>query len=219
MEMTIPGDRLVHQQTVMAGYGDTGKAVCDALESTFITCEIIDQRDVERVDVVGDAKKSGVLRETGVETAGALIVTVGDDTEAIFITLVARELNPDIEIVVRANNAENRSKLFAAGADYVLPLAEVSARMLAATILGEDVISYDTQIDIVKVQAPNFEGQTISEAAIREQTGCTVIAVEREEETITELGPDFEIEAGDTLVVAGTDEDLVQFQNVAGTLQ
>lgn len=218
MEFTIPGDRLAHQQTVMAGYGDTGKAVCDALESSFISCGVIDTRDLDRVDVVGDAKKAGILREAGIESAGALIITVGDDTEAIFITLVARKLNPDIEIVVRANDAENRSKFFAAGADYVLPLAEVSARMIAATILGEDVISYETQIDIVKLQAPQFEGQTIAEAAIREQTGCTVIAVERDDQTITDLGPDFEIIPDDTLVVAGTDEDLLTFQEVAGTL-
>ena len=217
MEMTIPGDRLAHQQTVMAGYGDTGKAVCDALESSFISCEIIDTKTLDRVDVVGDAKKAGILREAGVESAGALIITVGNDTEAIFITLVARELNPEIEIVVRANDADNRSKFFAAGADYVLPLAEVSARMLASTILGEDVISYETQIDIVKLRAPAFDGQTISEAAVRERTGCTIIAVEREDTTITELGPDFELRPEDTLVVAGSDDDLIEFQTVAGT--
>ncbi|MBS3761104.1 potassium channel family protein [Halodesulfurarchaeum sp.] len=218
MELTIPGGRPAHQQTVMAGYGDTGKAVCDALESSFISCQVIDCKDLDRADVVGDAKNAGILREAGIESAGALIITVGDDTEAIFITLVARKLNPDIEIVVRANDSENRSKFFAAGADYVLPLAEVSARMIAATILGEDVITYETQIDIVKLQAPRFEGQTIVEAAIREQTGCTVIAVERDDQTITDLGPDFKLIPEDTLVVAGTDEDLLTLQEVAGTL-
>ena len=38
------------------------------------------------------------------------------------------------------------------------------------------------------------------------------------DQTLTDLGPDFEIATGDTLVVAGTDEDLLTFQEVAGTL-
>jgi Trk K+ transport system NAD-binding subunit len=216
MELTVPSDRLAHRDTVVAGYGDTGRAVCATLESSYIACSVIDERAGDHVDVVGDATEADVLREAGIESAGALIVAVGNDTDAIFITLVARELNPDLEIVVRANDVANRSKLVAAGADYVLPLAEVAARMLADTILGEDVISYETQIEIVRISAPAFVGQTLAEAAIRERTGCTVIAVEREESVRTDLGPDFEIERGDTLVVVGTDEDLLAFRDAAG---
>lgn len=215
MKLTVPQDRLAHRDTVLVGYGDTGRAVCRALESSHISCSIIDRNPQDTVDVVGDGTEKQVLLEAGVDAAGGLIVAVSDDTEAIFITLVARNINPDIEIVVRANDEANRSKLVEAGADYVLPLAEVSARMLASTILGTDVIAYETQIEIARFEAPAFAGKTIGEAAIREQTGCTVIAVERGEDTETEIGPTFELAAGDTLVVVGTDDDLHRFQNAA----
>lgn len=215
MERTLSTHHLDYRETVIAGYGNTGKAVNEALESSYISCQIIDDRDHEAVDVVGDATEPGVLEAANIETAGGLIVTVGDDTLATFITLVARDLNPDLEIFVRVNDANNRSKLYAAGADYVLPLMEVSARMLAGRLLGEEVISYGTQIDIVKFPAQAFAGQTIVEAEIRETTGCTVIAVERGEETITEIPPDLRLETEDTLIVAGSGRNIRAFESIA----
>ncbi|MDR5657076.1 NAD-binding protein [Halodesulfurarchaeum sp. HSR-GB] len=216
MDRTRAGDRLAHEDVVMAGYGEVGEAVCNALQSANVTCRIIDLVDRNAVDVVGNATEAAVLREAGLAEAGAFIVSLNSDTDAIFATLVARELNPDLEIIVRANDADNVAKLYSAGADYVLPLPTVSGRMLASSILDEDVISYDTQIDIVRMQAPGFEGSTIEEAAIRERTGCTIIAVERGEETYSDVGPEFEIRDGDSLVVVGTDEDLLRFQELGG---
>ncbi len=219
MDRTLAADRPAQRDVVIAGYGDVGESVCEALRSSHISCQVIDVLDKEGVDVVGNATTAEVLRSAGIESAGGLIVTVSTDSDAIFTTLVARELNPELEIIVRANDAENSGKLYSAGADYVLPLTTVSGRMLASAIHDEDVISYDTQIDIVRLKAPAFEGQTVEEAAIRERTGCTVIAVERDEETYTEIGPSFELQADDTLVVVGTDDDLVSFQEIAGSLR
>ncbi|MFB6109289.1 MAG: TrkA family potassium uptake protein [Halodesulfurarchaeum sp.] len=219
MERTQPPGRLAHRDVVIAGYGDVGRAVRAALRSAHITCRIVDAREQAAVDVVGNATETDVLREAGIESAGAFIVTLGSDTEAIFATLVARELNPSIEIIARSNDAENAGKLYAAGADYVLPLTTVSGRMLAASILDEDIISYATQIDILRTAVPDFEGHTIGELAIRERIGCTVIAVEREGETLTEVGPDLRIRPGDSLIVAGTDESLMTLQELAGVAE
>ncbi len=215
MERTLGRDHFDYRETVIVGYGNTGKAVKNALESSYITCTIVDSRDIEGVDVVGDAIEPETLEAATIETAGGLIITVPDDTIATFITLVARDRNPDLEIVARVNDVENRSKLYAAGADYVLPLMEVSARMLAGSLLGEEVISYDTQVEIVKLQAQAFASQTIDEAAIRDQTGCTVLAVERDTQTITDITPDLHLEEGDTLIVAGTGDDIRDFESMA----
>jgi len=217
IEWAGPNESPGRRNTILAGYGDTGRAVSTGLNSAHVACTIIDKEDKDNVDVVGDATERAVLEEAGIDSANALIVTVGDDTQAIFMTLLARDLNPDAEIVVRANEVENRAKLVAAGADYVLPLAAVSARMLASTISEEDVISYETQIDIVRVKAPALEGQTLEETNIRARTGCIVLAIEREGETHTELGPTFELAPEDELVVAGTDENIEQFQTIAGS--
>jgi Trk K+ transport system NAD-binding subunit len=216
MDMTMAPGRSMTREVVIAGYGQVGKAVQESLQASHISCTVIDREDRANVDVVGDAADGSVLETAGIEDAGAFIISISDDNHAVFATLVAREANPEIEIIARANETESVSKLYAAGADYVLALSRVSGRMLAESILDEDVISYDTQIDIVRTEAPAFAGQTLKEADIRARTGCTVIAVERDGEVHTGLGPEFTLEPADSLVVAGADENIARFHDLAG---
>jgi K+/H+ antiporter YhaU regulatory subunit KhtT len=51
---------------------------------------------------------------------------------------------------------------------------------------------------------------------VRAETGVTVIAVERDGESFTELDPDFVLEAGDDLLITGTDEGIGQFDVATG---
>lgn len=215
MELTAPPGRSATREVIIAGYGKVGKRVRDSLQAAHIQCTVIDKVEMEGVDVVGDASNEEVLQAAGIEDAGAFIVSLADDTDAVFATLVAREANQAVEIIARVNETGSASKLYAAGADYVLALSRVSGRMLAESILGEDVIAYETQIEIVRTDAPSFEGETIGNADIRARTGCTVIAVERDGEIQTDLGPGFVIEPGDNLIVAGADENIARFHEVA----
>ena len=106
--------------------------------------------------------------------------------------------------------------LTVAGADYVLSLATVSGRILASTILEETVMSPDTQVEVVRREAPGLVGQTLGEADVRTKTGCTVVGVERDEVVRTDIGPDFRVQGGDELVVAGTDEGVNRFSQLLG---
>lgn len=204
------------ESVVVAGYGEVGHAVRDELDDAGVTTTVVDERDVAGVNVVGDATDEATLRQAGLEEASALILCLGDDTTAIFTTLVARDLAPDVEVLSRANEVESQSKLYRAGADFVISLASVSGRMLTSTVLGEDVISLETRVELVRTEAPDFVGQTLAGADVRSRTGCTVVAVERGGEVLTSLGPDFRIEEGDALVIAGADEDVSRFTELAG---
>jgi K+/H+ antiporter YhaU regulatory subunit KhtT len=84
--------------------------------------------------------------------------------------------------------------------------------MAAAAVLSEtDVVPATTQVEILETAAPALAGRTLAGADVRERTGCTVVAVERDGEVFTDLGPDFRIEAGDELVVAGTEDGTAAF--------
>ena len=206
------------QRVVIAGFGDSGSAAHEALSGTNARTTVLDKEYEEGVDIVGDTRDPAVLREAGIEEASALIIAVGDDTTAIFATLIARELNPDVDILVRANEHEDVEKLYRAGADYVQSLATVSGRMLASTVFDdEDVLSYDRQIGVVRLPAGELAGRTLAGAAVRTETGTTVVAAIRGEETITDLDPDsFRFEAVDDVVVAGTDESITRFERQFG---
>ncbi|MFC7173600.1 potassium channel family protein [Haloplanus litoreus] len=182
------------------------------LSGAGIEYTTIDPAERSTVDVVGDATEREALRKAGIMNAGTVVLALPDDTTAIFATFAIRELNPRIEIIARANEQENVSKLYRAGADYVLSLAAVSGRMLASIVLDEEILSPGTQLKLVRTTAPGAVGESLAGADIRNRTGCTVVAAERNGNVVTNPEASFVIEAGDELVVAGTDESISRFQ-------
>jgi Trk K+ transport system NAD-binding subunit len=206
------------QEIIIAGHGETGGAAYEALAGTYAELTVLDIEDTEHVDVVGDARDPDALRAAGIEDASVLVLTVQADTTAVFATLIARDLNADTHIVVRANEEDDVRKLYRAGADYVQSLATVSGRMLASRVLeDEDLLAYDTQVSVVRTSAPGLAGRTLADADVRSETGCSVVAIVRDGETITEFDPAATTpDPDDDVVVAGTDEDLSRFERRFG---
>ena len=204
-------------ETVIVGYGEVGRTIADALDDATVPYTVLDRVDEPGVDIVGNAIEPDDLLAAGIDTARTVILALSDDTDTEFATLVVRDLNPDVEIIARAEETGNVRKMYRAGVDYVLSLATVSGRMLASTILeDEDVISMDQQVEIVRTGAGSLVGSTLSDANIRSRTGCTVVAVERGETVLTELGPDVRVRSGDKLVIAGTDASVRRFNERFG---
>ncbi|MFC4356701.1 potassium channel family protein [Halobium salinum] len=203
-------------RVVVAGYGEVGETAADALSTADVPVVGVDWQEKAGVDVVGDVTDRETLEEAGVDRARSIIVALADDTTTIFTTLVVKQLAPDVEVIARANEPESVAKLYRAGAEYVLALATVSGRMLASSLLDEEVITPDAQVEVVRTEAPNLVGRSLAEADVRARTNCTVIAVERDDELLTEVGPDFVVREGDSLIVAGTDGDMNRFNELAG---
>lgn len=177
----------------------------------------LESADTPGVDIACDVTNPEALRETDIEEARTIILALGDDTEAVFATLIIRERNPDVEIIARANETANVRKLYQAGADSVLALATVSGQMIAAEVLGEDAgASSDEQYTIVRTSAPGLVGRTLADADVRAQTGATVIAVERDGEVITGNTPSFTVQSVDELIIVGTDTAISQFTHSFG---
>ena len=200
-------------ETVVVGHGQVGKTVVNALESADIPVTVVDRDDGEAIDVVGDATDPETLRAADVADARTVVLALPDDTTAEFATLVARDLAPNVELLARTEDSESVPKMHRAGADYVLSLSTVTGRMSASAVLTDrDVLSLDTHVEVVRSETPTLVGRTVGEAAVREATGCTVIAIERGDELVTDVGPETRIERGDELVVAGTDDGVRAFE-------
>jgi len=211
-ELTLSESRHQRGDVVVAGMGEVGRAVTSELSKSGLSYTTIDLGEGSTVDVVGDTTERQVLSEAGIPEADTVVLALPDDTTAIYATFAIRELNPGVEIITRANERENVSKLYRAGADYVLSLAAVSGRMLASIVLDEEILSQGTQLKLIRTTAPGAAGESLAEADVRNQTGCTVVAAERDESVVTNPEPSFVIERGDELVVAGTDENISRFQ-------
>ncbi|MFC6787506.1 potassium channel family protein [Halobaculum halobium] len=203
------------EEVVVAGLGEVGHAALSVIEDeNDIPATTVDVTDGPDVDVVGDVASRDVLREAGVESAGVLLVCVPDDSTALLTTVLARSLNPDVEILVRMSDSDATTKALRAGADYVLSVPRISARMVARELRGEEVLGAGSQIRIDRVPAEPFAGKTLAQSGIYERTGCRVIAAEHGGELTVSLDPDRTIAADDRLVIVGTDEAVQRFLSV-----
>mgnify|MGYP006272635491 FL=1 len=202
-------------RVLVAGYGDSGEAAANALQEAGGEVTVLDIKPGDAVDTVGDAREPDVLEAAGIEAADALVVTVSDDTTAILATLIGHELNPDLEILVRADERADVDKLYRAGADYVQSLAAISGRMLADTVFeDEEVLAYSKQVSVVRLPAGGLAGSTLAAEAVRTETGSTVIAVRRDDATITDVDPQqFIFDRGDDVIIAGDDDAIRRFED------
>ncbi|MFC6836696.1 NAD-binding protein [Halomarina ordinaria] len=201
-----------HTSVVVAGVGQAGSTAVERFpdEVDVVTVDVEDGPDA---DVVGDASEAATLREAGLEDATALVVALDDDDDALLTTAIGRSLTDDIEILVRVSDAENVPKAFDAGADYALSEQRTTARTLATEVHRESVVHPVGQVRFIRVDGENFADESLADADDRSGSGRVLVGVERNgalhtDETTT-------IRLDDTVVVAGTDEMLHDFEHDA----
>ncbi|TYL35931.1 potassium transporter TrkA [Natronococcus pandeyae] len=207
--------RMAADPVVVIGSGLVGGSVYGSLERAGLETVVVDREAGEHVDVVGDATTEETLLEAGIEDAGTLVIALETDDDAILTALTARELNPDLEIIVGANTAESVSALRTAGADYVLALPNVAGRMVTLRVFEREVMTLGDRLHLRQLDASEIVGDELSEAAVRRETGCTVVALERDGDLHTDVDG-MRFEADDSLVVAGTDRQIGQFRDAYG---
>lgn len=172
----------VHQHTIVCGYGVKGRASVEELLSYGIEREqivVIDVND-ESVDgaaaagfaaLRGDATAETALRAAAIDKAAHVIVDVDKDDTAVLICLTVKHLNPAVQIVAAAKEAENVPLLYRSGADVVVASAVASGRMLAmatrqhfAPRFVEDIITFGRGMDIgERTIQPQEEGRFASQ--------------------------------------------------------
>jgi len=212
-EFTQPSRTLLgHEHIVIAGLGEVGQAAREVIAGEGLDVTTIDMEDHDDVDIVGDAGSEEILEAAGVETAGAVIIGLPDDSASLLATVLARSLNPDIEILARVSDTDATRKALSAGADYVLSVPRVSARMVARELRGEDILAPASQIRLLRVPAEPLAGTTLAESGIYERTGCRVIALRDGSGFSSTIDPQRRFTGDEQIVLVGSDEAVQQFR-------
>jgi voltage-gated potassium channel len=141
MEKQIEGLR---DHYLICGFGRVGQQVARDFGEQGVDFVVIDDNAEVRealeesgaLYLHGSASDDALLREAGIERARAVIACVDSDAENIFITLSARELAPDIEIIARASHESSERKLVRAGANDVISPYKASGRAMARIALS-----------------------------------------------------------------------------------
>ncbi|MBN1134550.1 MAG: TrkA family potassium uptake protein [Methanosarcinaceae archaeon] len=221
--------RKINGHLIVLGYGDVGKRIVKTLQENNVRFIVVDRNahTLENVDfeyVTGNGADEEVLKAAGVESASTVIVTLNNDTDAIFATIIARGLNPNSTILVRANSVKSIDKMYKAGADYVASLSIVAGQLLAKlTAKCMNRVSIDADEDIMLYEGISIEkhhvkegsemvGKTVAELNLRETVGCTIIGVDRSEDVTIHILPSMVLKAGDVVAVVGSRENIALFK-------
>jgi CPA2 family monovalent cation:H+ antiporter-2 len=109
---------------VIVGYGPVGRVVDALLRDSGMETMIVETNmdTVQsltrngRLAIYGDATRREILEQAGVKHAVHVVVTLPHSANRVPLVLAARELNPRIEITVRARYLQERQTLAQAGA-------------------------------------------------------------------------------------------------------
>jgi CPA2 family monovalent cation:H+ antiporter-2 len=142
-------ERPSRHRAVVVGYGPVGRTLVRLLRDNDIEVTVVEMnRDTvqhlraEGVRAVyGDAGHADTLKAAGVEGAASLVLGASGLRNAAEIVRLARELNPQVRVLVRCSYLRERPALRKAGADAVfsgegevaLAMAEALLRRLGAT--------------------------------------------------------------------------------------
>ncbi len=129
---------------IICGYGRSGQSLARFLEQEAISIIALDA-DPARVKqaaaagdsvVYGDASRKEVLAAAGLARAAAIVVSFADTHAAMTILAHARELRPDVPVVVRTFDDTDVEKLKKAGAaEIVAEVVEGSLMLATQTML------------------------------------------------------------------------------------
>jgi Kef-type K+ transport system membrane component KefB/Trk K+ transport system NAD-binding subunit len=195
---------------VVAGYGDVGSKLVEMLTDAEESVCVIDQKEQPAVDVVGDLLDTSDLERAGVATARVVILACDNDNATLLAATVVRDFAADVPIIACAELADNVGRIQQAGADYALSVSQVAGQLLAHHILGE-MVSQQTRIKLVKLAAGRLVGRHPLESEIRERSGCSVVAVERDGQITLDIPSSFVLAEDDGLYVCGTAEAIHRY--------
>ena len=226
--------RIKHMKdhVVVCGAGSTGRNIIEELLKTGVSVCAIDTREDELKDIadkhpkaqfsylVGDATDDDIMGQTNLVNARGLVAALSSDKDNLYLTVSARQTNPNARIVARCAELTHVDKIKRAGADavvspnYIGGMRMVSELMRPAVVKFLDEMLRDRRstfrIEEIRLgDSATALGSTLRDARVRERFGMTVLAVSKADGGWT-YNPDAseKIGPGATLVVLGSAEQV-----------
>ncbi|MEM7474366.1 MAG: TrkA family potassium uptake protein [Planctomycetota bacterium] len=227
-------DRL-ENHVVICGFGRMGRTLAEALAKRGRALIVIDHEEA-RVEAArgygclalhGNATEEKILRAPGVQRASTLTTVLSDDVANVFITISARAMNPNLEILARAERTSTVQKLQQVGANEVILPANIGADRLANLILRPsaesllseaklpeglnlDLASLGLTLDEVEVKQDScIIGETLAQLKACGEHRFLIVAVRNSEGDVTLHPSETQVLAsGDCVILLAHIDDL-----------
>jgi voltage-gated potassium channel len=227
----------LQDHVILCGVGRVGRHVLYSLRKEGALCVVIEQQEdlanqlIEEGFLVihSDATLDETLKKAGINKAKGLITALPEDSLNVFVTLTAKGLNPDIQVVARMDKLESEKKLLRAGADKVICPATIGGWRLAMAILKPNSVDYietvihdhniEMQMEELRVDRGScLVGKTLATSGIKQETGALILAILRNSLVISNPSATEKILEGDLLIVLGLKDQLNRLEGVAANI-
>jgi trk/ktr system potassium uptake protein len=226
----------VNKKVAIIGIGNFGSQLAVDLVQKGAEVLAIDQdmdkltdlKDEVTHTVCLDSREEKALRSQGLKELDAVVVAMGDDFEAVLLTIAGLQNIGIKRIIARATTAVHERILRHLGIQEIVMPSQETANRLANSILVKGVLdsfplSGSHGVYEVKTQEKMI-GQTVAQLNLWERMGIKLIAIKRMEEKAAVLGlrvktvesvigdpsSDLVIQKGDILVVFAAADAIMQ---------
>ncbi len=187
---------------IVCGIGDIGSTIVKELKLTkrdFVVVDT-DSEKLEKLNVMekvlyinDDATKDEALISAGVHEAQGLITILPDDKDNLFVTLSAKQLNPNLRIVSKGIDEHTIKKLKMAGADSVVLSNAIGGLRMVSELIRPGVVGFLDKMlrtqkgksyrfeDVIIPAGSKFIGQTLSQANLLHNTRVLLVAMKCED--------------------------------------
>jgi len=219
--------RKLDNHFVLCGYGRVGEAIADTLKQQKSDFVVIDHslnsytRAIQDgcLCIMDDATSHDVLKHAGIDKARGLITAFGDDAYNTYAVLTAREINPRLTIIGRANNNDAVRRLKQAGATHIILPEVIGGQQMArlalrpATVQFIETVLANKQGEYLVEEVYINENSTLIGNSIKDIeekfAGVRILAIrEKNGEIIINPTLNTTIEAGGSLTAFGIMEQL-----------
>lgn len=193
---------------IIIGAGRVGRETATALAEENIPYRVIesDERKAGMVAncIQGDASDKSVLERAGINKAPALIITSHNDESNVYLTIYARKLRPDIQIITRAFLHRNIEPLHRAGADFVMSQDHMGANTIFNLLNRAEILMVTEGLDIFSQRTPkSLIGVKVKNCKITEKTGCSIVAIKGDAGTVITPSPENQFSENGEIILIG----------------
>jgi voltage-gated potassium channel len=211
----------LHDHVIICGYGRNGREAAHVLNNNNIPFVVIEEKDHEGENefrlmhfLKGNAMNDETLQEAGLAKAKALIITLPNDADNLFLVLTAKQYNPRIKIISRASKDSSVSKLKIAGATNVIMPDKIGGAHMATLVMNPDVVELlslmtlrnNERFRVQELEVRN--SSTLGQIDVWKNTGCTVLGIKNNKDYMLNPPAEQALSSGDRLIVMGSDEQI-----------
>ena len=213
---------------IICGFGRVGQILASELNELgepFVCVDSNPERialadELGYLVVTGNAGEEETLSRAGIQRARVLATVLPDDAANVFITLTARELSEEVEIIARGESAATQRKLVRSGANHVVLPAAIGASKIAnmiscpnaTALLSDPKLSERLRSDLQSLglsiheypidPKSNMVGGSLGDLRSSCDGGMMVVAIRHaDNHLLRNPKPSQIIQAGDTLFV------------------